>query len=130
MNALSSKSTNGNWTLTINDFFQGDIGVLNSWSVEVCYLQASLITDSFGLNNFKLFPNPNNGNFTIQFNSDSRNQVKIIVHDLRGREIYSKSYTNDGLFNENLQLSNVQSGVYLVTVQDGDRKEVKKIVLE
>lgn len=130
LNALNSKSTNGNWTLTINDFFQGDIGVLNSWSVEVCYLQASLITDSFGLNNFKLFPNPNNGNFTIQFNSDSRNQVKIIVHDLRGREIYSKSYTNDGLFNENLQLSNVQSGVYLVTVQDGDRKEVKKIVLE
>lgn len=91
LNVLNSKSTNGNWTLTINDFFQGDIGNLNSWSVEVCYLQASLITDSFGLHDFKLFPNPNNGNFTIQFNSDSKNQIKVIVHDLRGREIFNRT---------------------------------------
>jgi hypothetical protein len=34
------------------------------------------------------------------------------------------------LFNENLQLNNIQSGVYLVTVQDGSRKEVKKIVVQ
>lgn len=129
LNVLNSKSTNGNWTLTINDFFQGDIGNLNSWSVEVCYLQASLITDSFGLHDFKLFPNPNNGNFTIQFNSDSKNQIKVIVHDLRGREIFNRTYENDGFFNQNLQLNDVQSGVYLVNIQDGDRKEVKKIFI-
>jgi hypothetical protein len=29
-----------------------------------------------------------------------------------------------------VQLNNVQSGIYLVTVQDGNRKEVKKIVVE
>ncbi|MQP53712.1 T9SS type A sorting domain-containing protein [Flavobacterium sp. LMO9] len=66
----------------------------------------------------------------MQFNSNSGNEIKINVHDIRGREIYSKSYTNNGLFNENLQLSNVQSGVYLVTVQDGSKKEVKKVVVQ
>jgi hypothetical protein len=34
------------------------------------------------------------------------------------------------LFNETLQLENIQSGVYLLTVQDGARKEVKKIVVK
>ena len=49
---------------------------------------------------------------------------------MRGRSIYNKSYTNNGLFNESLQLNNAQAGVYLVTVQDGSKKEVKKIVVQ
>lgn len=130
LNALNSKNTNGNWSLTINDYFQGDTGTLNSWSVEVCYIQATLDSESFGLDNFTLYPNPNNGNFTIQFNSNTGNEIKVNVHDVRGREIFAKSYNNNGLFNESLELNNVQSGVYLVTVQDGARKELKKIVVQ
>ena len=104
----------------------------NTFTIQLCRSEnvAVLANESFGLDNFTLYPNPNNGNFNIQFNSNSGNEIKINVHDIRGREIYSKSYTNNGLFNENLQLSNVQSGVYLVTVQDGSRKEVKKIVIQ
>jgi len=34
------------------------------------------------------------------------------------------------MFSQNLQLDNVQSGVYIVTVKDGDKKVVKKIVVE
>ena len=130
LNALNSKNTNGNWSLTINDYFQGDTGTLNSWSVEVCYIQATLTSENFGLENFTLYPNPNNGSFNIQFNSNTGNEIKVNVHDVRGREIFAKSYNNNGLFNESLQLNNVQSGVYLVTVQDGARKEVKKIVVQ
>lgn len=130
LSGLNSKTTNGNWSLTMNDYFQGDIGTLNSWSVEVCYIQATLTSENFGLENFTLYPNPNNGSFNIQFNSNTGNEIKINVHDVRGREIFAKSYNNNGLFNESLELNNVQSGVYLVTVQDGARKEVKKIVVE
>ncbi len=83
-----------------------------------------------GLADFKLYPNPNKGNFTVQFDSKSSNDIKISVNDISGRQIFKRSYQNTGLFNEKLQLENIQSGIYLVTVQDGDRKEVKKIVVE
>ena len=49
---------------------------------------------------------------------------------MRGREIFTQSYTNNGLFNENLQLSGVQAGIYLVTIQDGSSEVTKKIVVE
>jgi hypothetical protein len=49
---------------------------------------------------------------------------------MRGREIFKKAYQNSGLFEQNLQLNNVQAGVYLVSIQDGDSKIVKKIVVE
>jgi hypothetical protein len=34
------------------------------------------------------------------------------------------------VFEQTLQLDNVQSGIYLVNIQDGDKKIVKKIVVE
>jgi subtilisin-like proprotein convertase family protein len=132
-NALSvfnSQSPVGTWTLRIRDNFNQDGGSLNSWSLNICSVQP-LAAESFNsIADLAIYPNPNNGNFNVQFNSTSNNDVKIGVHDMRGREIFNRAYQNNGLFNESLQLNNVQSGIYLVTVQDGARKEVKKIVVE
>ena len=90
----------------------------------------ALANETFGLNNFSLFPNPNKGNFSVQFESISTNDINIAVHDLRGRSIFERSYPNTGIFSQNLQLDNLQSGIYIVTVKDGDKKIVKKIVIE
>ncbi|MUV04883.1 T9SS type A sorting domain-containing protein [Flavobacterium rakeshii] len=86
--------------------------------------------EDFGLNGFTIYPNPNNGNFTVEFNSDSTNDINIAVYDMRGRQIFGNAYTNTGLFSKELNLQGVQSGVYLVNVQDGSRKEVKRIVVQ
>ena len=130
LSIYNGSNPNGNWLVGVRDLAAADTGNVVSYTLTICTSVVTLSSENFGLENFTLYPNPNNGNFNIQFNSNSGNEIKINVHDIRGREIYSKSYTNNGLFNENLQLSNVQSGVYLVTVQDGSRKEVKKIVVQ
>jgi subtilisin-like proprotein convertase family protein len=130
LSGFNTKSTNGTWSLLLNDYFQVDTGNLNSWSVEVCYQQATLSVENFSISNLAIYPNPNNGKFNIQFTSNSSNEINVGVHDMRGREIFTKKYSNNGLFNENLQLSNAQSGIYLVTIQDGSSKVTKKIVIE
>lgn len=91
--------------------------------------QQSLPSESFELTNIGLYPNPNNGNFNIQFTPTSE-KIEIVVFDLRGRVIFDKHYQNNGLFNESIQLNNVESGVYLVKIQDGSRKISKKIIIE
>jgi len=130
LSALNGKPSAGNWQLLVNDFFLGDTGNLNSWSVEICYTSAVLSTQNFSLKDFKIYPNPNNGNFNIQFDSQSGNEIKVGVHDIRGRQIFNQSFENTGLFNQNLELNDIQSGVYMVTVQDGDKKETRKIVIQ
>lgn len=90
----------------------------------------TLGTEDFGLDNFVLYPNPNKGNFTVKFSSASSNEIDITVHDMRGRQIFSKAYENSGLFSGNVMLDGAQAGIYLVTVQDGNRKEVKRIVID
>ncbi|MNG21391.1 hypothetical protein D3C84_1057470 [compost metagenome] len=52
------------------------------------------------------------------------------MHDILGRKIFENKFENASSFNQNIQLTSAQAGIYLLTVIDGDRKEVKKIVIE
>ena len=92
-------------------------------------ISARLSTEDFGLKNFSLYPNPNNGSFTIAFSSLSQNNIGVVVYDMRGREVFANSYANTGLFTGTVNLSGAQAGVYMVNVQDGTRKEIRKVVV-
>lgn len=129
LSTLNAKSALGNWKLELQDFAAGDTGTLNSWSILVCYL-VPLKTETFELNNLTVSPNPSNGNFNVQFNSTSDKDILINVYDISGRQIFAKSYPNQSIFAQNIQLSNVQSGVYLVNIQNGNQKSVRKIVIQ
>lgn len=126
--AFINQSSTGTWSLKINDQATNDTGTINSWSLNICTVQTAGVADN-NLKNFVIYPNPNNGNFTVQFESNSGNDIKINVYDISGRVIFEKAYQNTGTFNQNLQLSNVQAGTYLVTVQDGDTKTTKRIIV-
>ena len=130
LSAFNGQTTNGNWTLRVLDSFNQDGGTINAWGLSICTTLNPLSIVDNTIQNFVIYPNPNNGSFNVKFNSISNNEIKIGVHDLRGREIFSKTYSNKSLFDENLQLNNLKSGVYLVTIQDGENKMVKKIIIQ
>lgn len=131
LSAFNGQSSTGTWTLRLRDPYNGDGGDLNSWSLNVCtILSAALSTENFEFKDFSLYPNPNNGNFTLKFNSASSNDIKINVFDMRGRNVFEKSYSNTGSFNQDINLDKVQAGIYLVSISDGDLKTVKRIVVQ
>lgn len=89
----------------------------------------ALGAESFNFADFVLAPNPNNGQFNLQFTPDSDADIQIAIHDMRGRLIMNKSYQHSGLFNEQISLdSTVESGIYMVSIVNGDKKMVRKIV--
>ena len=90
---------------------------------------SALGINTFVFDNFALYPNPNNGSFTVRFDSHSNNEIKISVNDIRGRQIFSNHFENNGLFNKSIQLNNLQSGVYLINIQDGENKMTKKFIV-
>lgn len=128
--AFNNLSTSGNYTLLAADFYNGDIGTINSWSIEVCTQTVTLNNPDFGLVDFAVFPNPNTGNFTVKFDNQSNQKVNIQVIDIQGRIVYQNHFTAQGLFQQEIQLPNVPTGVYLVKVSNGEFKEVKKIVVQ
>jgi subtilisin-like proprotein convertase family protein len=130
LSVFNGLTSNGTWRLTTADFWSGDTGTINSWGLTICNTTYTLANPDFEFENFTLYPNPNKGDFTIKFTSASTNDIKINVHDMRGRQVYEKSFSNTGAFNQNINLNKVASGVYLVSIIDGAKKTVKRIVVE
>jgi hypothetical protein len=82
----------------------------------------------FEFKDFSLFPNPNNGNFKISFTPETNDEIAIEIIDMNGRNIYSKTFQNLGLFDNDLQINNISSGMYFLNIQNGKRKMVRKII--
>jgi len=129
LSALNGQTMNGNWTLRVLDSFNEDGGSIDFWELQLCSMQAvPLGVEENTIQNFSLYPNPNNGDFNIQFNSTSSENIDLSIYDIRGRQIYLRTYANNGFFNESIQLNNLQSGVYLVKVKDGKNEITKKFI--
>lgn len=134
-NSFSSFNGNdgqGNWIIFYTDVAVGDgkTGTLEKITLNLCHMEnvAVLSNDSFDNLDFTLFPNPNNGNFNIQFESNSGNKIEILVHDIRGRKIFDKKFEQTNIFNESINLNAIESGVYIITINDGIKKGSKKFV--
>lgn len=128
LSVFSGLDSAGDWTIEISDNASADTGVLNDWYIEIC--EATLSIPEFNeLTNISIFPNPNSGEFTVKLNSNSGNNIKITVYDIRGRKVFNNTYNNSSNFNEVINLNNVQSGIYLLNVSDGIRSTTKKIIV-
>ncbi|PJJ11136.1 putative secreted protein (Por secretion system target) [Flavobacterium sp. 1] len=128
--AFNNFNPEGKWTLRVRDAFPGDNGVLESASLTICTKSNSLTVTNFEVDDFNLYPNPNKGNFNVRFTGSSTNDLKVFVYDLLGRQIINKIYKNESNFDKNIQLDNIQTGIYLLKIVDGDRETIKKIVIE
>ncbi|RAR72630.1 zinc-dependent metalloprotease [Flavobacterium aciduliphilum] len=90
----------------------------------------ALANETFEFTNFSLYPNPSHGSFNVKFDSTSEKDITVSIFDIRGREVFNKSYQNNGVFDQDINLSQVESGVYMVNIVDGGKKMVKKLVIE
>ena len=93
-------------------------------------VMTSLSTEEFDINSMSLYPNPNNGEFTIKLKSSSSKDINVQVYDLRGRTVFNNMYVNTSEFSQVINLNNVQSGMYLVKVNDGERETIKKVLVK
>lgn len=78
----------------------------------------------FPSSTIKLFPNPTDGNFAIDL-GENHQEVTITVSDMCGKIIHSTKYTNSKLLNLKLD---EPAGIYLLTIESEDNKEVIRLV--
>lgn len=78
---------------------------------------------------FMLSPNP--ANETVNLIISTNDNIRVLLFDIRGRKILDNSYENTStVFNKEINLGKLSSGVYIFNIESGDKKATKKIVIE
>ena len=80
------------------------------------------------LQNVMISPNPNNGIFNIKADLSSYDDVIISVTDLQGKVIYQTT-ENSNVLNQNINLSDVEKGIYLLTISSQSASSTEKIFI-
>ncbi len=92
----------------------------------LCFSNAILeLPDS--QNDFIIYPNPSNGNFTITF-KERVNSGKVEVINTLGENVYSQSISNSSMIN--IQLNKNASGIYLVKAFNENEIYCKKLFVK
>lgn len=78
--------------------------------------------------NLSLYPNPNNGNFFIT--SDKSEESTIVITDIRGAVIYNVNTTLNASNPFEVNLSNVEAGMYMINVSSASGSKVMTIVIQ
>ncbi|MBI9040820.1 T9SS type A sorting domain-containing protein [Lutibacter sp.] len=77
------------------------------------------------IENFKMYPNPVvNGEFSIS--SNSKLDANVEINTLLGEQVYKKNVKAT----ENIKISNLKNGVYILKVEQEGKRAIKKIIIQ
>lgn len=78
-----------------------------------------------------VYPNPNNGEFSISISNSVSAELGISIINLLGREVFSSTYKNNGTdFNRQMDLTDLADGIYYIRVTIGTDVKIKKMVIQ
>ncbi|HOZ52373.1 MAG TPA: T9SS type A sorting domain-containing protein, partial [Chitinophagaceae bacterium] len=87
-----------------------------------------LSTTDFGEDLLSVYPNPSDGNYTLEFHSTESKDVRYSIYNVAGQKVKeNKLSISAGHTKTALNISNMASGMYVLELRDGSK--TKKIKL-
>ncbi|MCB2196816.1 MAG: choice-of-anchor J domain-containing protein [Bacteroidetes bacterium] len=83
-----------------------------------------------GIVSMNIFPNPNNGMFTLEMNASKAGSFNVQIINIQGQVVYNKEVNQDGFYKEQIDISNEASGIYYIRINDGKNTKVSKIMIQ
>jgi hypothetical protein len=78
----------------------------------------------------KVTPNPNDGKFEVEFYIPAATNTDMRIVDINGQSVYHESYPNfKGFYSKRIVLGPISASMYVVQVEVGGKKYVKKFVV-
>lgn len=88
------------------------------------FSDVTLSTNQFDNNKFSLYPNPTNSGF-VNITSSNNEVMNVQVFDILGKQV-----KNEVLSNNTLNVSDLNSGIYIVKITQNNASITKKLVIK
>ncbi|HUM51744.1 MAG TPA: T9SS type A sorting domain-containing protein [Chitinophagales bacterium] len=79
--------------------------------------------------NLQVFPNPNIGNFTINFEAKGTYPVNLKIIDIKGSTVYEKNVNHSEKSNIVVDANDLSNGIYLINITAGKDNWVQKLMI-
>ncbi|OZV67110.1 S8 family serine peptidase [Winogradskyella aurantia] len=128
--------TAGTYTLTVTHKgqLQGDDPFsprAQDFSLVVTGSAVSLSANEAVFDNFALWPNPADSVLNINFKSNDSEDIKMVLFNIDGRKVLEKQVSPmTTLITEQLDVANLDSGLYILNLTQGNKTESKKVIIE
>lgn len=77
-----------------------------------------------------LYPNPNNGQFTLKADKIAKGNVKTTIFDISGKAVYNNSVNHTGgALNQSYSVK-LPAGVYVVVIETTEGKTTEKLIIK
>lgn len=86
--------------------------------------------DLNGLSRFDVFPNPSSGQLNVDVELERSAPVQLAIYNLQGSKVYLQNMPATGQFKEQLDLSHLPAGMYVVQVSTPNSRTTKKVVIK
>jgi subtilisin-like proprotein convertase family protein len=135
LSVFNGQNSFGNWIFRVNDNTASDTGRVMNYCITIYY---DNLVGLAGNNNSPLsfsleqnYPNPFNPNTSIKYYIAKQSFVRLVIYDISGREVavLSNETKNPGTYEAIFNAGNLASGVYFYSIDAGDFKDTKKMVL-
>jgi hypothetical protein len=113
-----SPTLNGEYAVIVTDG--------NCVDTSNCVVINTIGLQSLELPGLRIYPNPSNGQFTIDLGTEL-DRVQIRIEDVRGRIIYNETHISSSKI---LIEEEIDSGAYFIKIDDGNLVNVKVIVID
>jgi len=80
--------------------------------------------------NILLYPNPNNGQFTLTFTTVEISDYTIQLNDVNGKIVYKNELTNfSGSFNKEFDITKSGKGEYFLSITNSKNQKIEKVIV-
>jgi len=108
----------------------GTNGCITMKSVTITFEDCAGIEDIAGLKTLNIFPNPNEGNFTVLISTTQSLNADIqIINSVGVVQFQEENVKIDGLYRKDISLKNLKPGIYYLSLKNSDGAAIKKIVV-
>lgn len=98
---------------------------------ETINIQPNSIVDAAFDNSITLFPNPNDGQFTVIVDSEKRETIQFSLYNIVGQHISTSYIQKMGTtLNHSLSYDNLAKGTYLLQIRGSEAVTARRIVVE
>jgi hypothetical protein len=78
----------------------------------------------------KIFPNPNQGVFTLEFVAENQGDARITITSVQGKQVYQEDVKNlKGTYKKEIKLSDATSPNYVLRIEQGGKSYTKQIIV-